>query len=178
MSDTSQLVRGTVVKVNSFGAILTLETGAEGFLHISELRDEFIRNMSDWVHEGLELTLLPLGMDKQGKRQNLSVKQADVILREAGLPVNVLDYNQDGRNRKNAVSGKAKKAENRNCQHMVSPEQTGYNIGKYVGKQYFFKKPRRKQNETELLFKDHSGTSRCGFVRFLSSEDHASRGLR
>ena len=120
MSDTSQLVRGTVVKVNSFGAILTLETGAEGFLHISELRDEFIRNMSDWVHEGLELTLLPLGMDKQGKRQNLSVKQADVILREAGLPVNVLDYNQDGRNRKNAVSGKAKKAENRRQQEKTA----------------------------------------------------------
>ena len=59
-------------------------------------------------------------MDKQGKRQNLSVKQADVILREAGLPVNVLDYNQDGRNRKNAVSGKAKKAENRRQQEKTA----------------------------------------------------------
>lgn len=111
MSDTNQLVRGTVVKVNSFGAILTLETGAEGFLHISELRDEFIRNMSDWVHEGLELTLLPLGMDKQGKRQNLSVKQADVILKAAGLPVNVLDNNQDARNRKTAGNVKNKKTD-------------------------------------------------------------------
>jgi len=117
MSDTKQLVNGTVVKVNSFGAILSLEDGSEGFLHISELRDEFIRNMSDWVHEGLQLTLLPLGMDKQGKRQNLSVKQADIILKAEGKPVNVLDGNNpEGRTKNANGNGKARRPEGRRPQ--------------------------------------------------------------
>ena len=76
MSEKDNLVNGTVVKINSFGAIISLEDGSEGFLHISELKDEFIRNMSDWLHEGMKLTLLPIGMDKQGKRRNLSDVQS------------------------------------------------------------------------------------------------------
>lgn len=64
---------GKVVKVVEFGAFVNFLPGKDGLVHISELSNQRVENINDFVHEGQELTVKVLEIDKQG-RVRLSVK--------------------------------------------------------------------------------------------------------
>ncbi len=70
-----KLYNGRVVSVKDFGAFVEIGPGIEGLCHISELADEYVRNVTDVCKVGDELKVKVILIDDQG-RVKLSRKAA------------------------------------------------------------------------------------------------------
>jgi small subunit ribosomal protein S1 len=67
---------GQVVNVMSYGAFVKLEPGIEGLVHISEMSwTKRINHPSELVQIGDEISVVILGVDKQGQQLSLGMKQ-------------------------------------------------------------------------------------------------------
>ena len=64
---------GPVTRTTSFGAFVDLGNGKEGLVHISQIADEHIRRVDDYVKIGEKITVKVTGIDNQGKI-NLTMK--------------------------------------------------------------------------------------------------------
>ena len=64
---------GKVVKLMDFGAFVTILPGKDGLVHISQICDERVQNVSDKLAEGDQVKVKVLEVDKQG-RIRLSMK--------------------------------------------------------------------------------------------------------
>ncbi|MEE8142509.1 MAG: polyribonucleotide nucleotidyltransferase, partial [Planctomycetota bacterium] len=62
-----QTYEGRVVSVKDFGCFVEVLPGQEGLLHISELGDGFVENVSDVVSHGDSITVKVIGIDPQGR---------------------------------------------------------------------------------------------------------------
>ena len=67
-------VTGTVTKIMDFGALVKLEPGIAGLVHISELSHTRIWRVSDVVEEGQEVEVQVLSVDPEAQRISLSLK--------------------------------------------------------------------------------------------------------
>ncbi|MBC7326695.1 S1 RNA-binding domain-containing protein [bacterium] len=74
MSEIGSIVRGKVQKILPRGAIVMLENGERGFVHISEIADEFVEKVEDFLKEGESVNCRVLGYDDKG-RLELSIKR-------------------------------------------------------------------------------------------------------
>ncbi len=71
-----QMYDGLVSKVMDFGAIVTFLGGThQGLVHISQIADEHVENVTDYVQEGQQIRIKVIDIDRQG-RIRLSLKQA------------------------------------------------------------------------------------------------------
>ena len=70
------ILSGKVSNVTAFGAFVVLEGGKDGLVHISEIANEFVKNIDDFVQVGDVVTVKVLGVNKQNKFE-LSMKQAE-----------------------------------------------------------------------------------------------------
>jgi polyribonucleotide nucleotidyltransferase len=66
---------GTVRKIAEFGAFVEIFPGTDGLIHISELSDKRVKNVSDVLQEGEEVMVKVISVDRQGKIR-LSRKEA------------------------------------------------------------------------------------------------------
>ncbi|MBW2622054.1 MAG: polyribonucleotide nucleotidyltransferase [Deltaproteobacteria bacterium] len=66
-AEVDQVYRGKVVKIMDFGAFVEILPGTDGLVHISQLANERVKQVSDVVKEGDEILVKVLGIDKQGK---------------------------------------------------------------------------------------------------------------
>ncbi len=66
---------GTVRKIVEFGAFVEIFPGTDGLIHISELSDKRVKNVSDVLQEGEEVLVKVISVDRQGKIR-LSRKEA------------------------------------------------------------------------------------------------------
>ena len=66
---------GKVTRIMEFGAIVELRHGVDGLVHISQLAHHRVKNVTDEVKEGDEVTVKVLEVDRQGKIR-LSRKEA------------------------------------------------------------------------------------------------------
>ncbi|PIS11831.1 MAG: 30S ribosomal protein S1 [Bdellovibrio sp. CG10_big_fil_rev_8_21_14_0_10_47_8] len=75
------LLHGTITRLESFGAFVSLEDGVEGLAHISELAFHRLKHPSEVVHPGDPVQVKILKIDEEGDRLkiSLSVKQAGGI---------------------------------------------------------------------------------------------------
>jgi polyribonucleotide nucleotidyltransferase len=73
--EPGQIFEGKVIKIMNFGAFVTLTPGRDGLVHISQLSDERVENVTDVVKEGDIVKVKVLEVDKQG-RIRLSMKAA------------------------------------------------------------------------------------------------------
>ena len=64
---------GAITRTTSFGAFVDLGNGREGLVHISQIADEHIRRVEDFVKIGEKVTVRVLNIDQQG-RINLTMK--------------------------------------------------------------------------------------------------------
>jgi len=64
---------GTVLKLLDFGAIVQLLPGKDGLLHISQIANERVNNVSDYLKEGQQVKVKVLEADEKG-RVRLSMK--------------------------------------------------------------------------------------------------------
>lgn len=71
------LVLGTVVRVNPYSALISLEEykGKEGMIHISEVAGKWVRDIRKFVKEGQRVVVLVLDVDKQKGHITLSLKR-------------------------------------------------------------------------------------------------------
>lgn len=70
------VVKGSVVNVMSYGAFVKLEPGIEGLVHISEMSwTRRVNHPSELVNIGDEISVVILGIDKNGQQLSLGMKQ-------------------------------------------------------------------------------------------------------
>jgi small subunit ribosomal protein S1 len=68
------LVKGTVAKVASFGAFVSLEGDIDGLIHISQLREDHVEKVKDVIKVGDEIEARVIKVDKAERRVGLSIK--------------------------------------------------------------------------------------------------------
>ncbi len=88
MAEVSDLLTGKITRVLAYGAFVALDGGGTGFVHVSEISAGFVKNVSDFLYQGMDVKTLLIGEDHDG-RKRLSIKKADAILHEAGLETNL-----------------------------------------------------------------------------------------
>ena len=72
--EPGQVFDGKVIKIMNFGAFVSLTPGRDGLVHISQLSNERVENVTDVVKEGEIVKVKVLEVDKQG-RVRLSMKE-------------------------------------------------------------------------------------------------------
>ena len=71
--EVGTIYEGRVAKLMDFGAFVTILPGKDGLVHISQISDERVENVSDKLSEGETVKVKVLEIDKQG-RIRLSMK--------------------------------------------------------------------------------------------------------
>ena len=74
--EVDAIYTGKVVKIMEFGAFVNVLPGKDGLVHISQISNERVENVSDYLSEGDEVTVKVLEVDRQG-RVRLSMKAVD-----------------------------------------------------------------------------------------------------
>ncbi len=74
-AEVGKIYRGTVRRVVDFGAFVEIMPGTDGLVHISQLADERVRQVTDVVREGDVIDVKVLEVDRSGKIR-LSRKEA------------------------------------------------------------------------------------------------------
>ena len=96
--EAGQIVRGSVVRLMQYGVLVRLEDGSTGLVHISEIDNNFVRDVADYFQVNDPVIVKILAFGERGKIE-LSVKQAvgqapiAMEIPEGG----VADNNGDGR---------------------------------------------------------------------------------
>jgi polyribonucleotide nucleotidyltransferase len=72
-AEVGRIYTGIVVSIKDFGAFVNIMPGQDGMIHISQLSDERVENVTDILHEGQELQVKLIGIDDRG-RLSLSLK--------------------------------------------------------------------------------------------------------
>lgn len=75
------IYEGKVVKIMDFGAFVDFLSGKSGLVHISQISNERVENVTDKLHEGQKVMVKVLEIDRQG-RIRLSMKEAERELAE------------------------------------------------------------------------------------------------
>jgi len=77
--EVGRIYRGKVRKIVDFGAFVEIFPGTDGLLHISQLSNERVRRVEDVIHEGDEVMVKVLDVDRSGKiRLSLREAQSDL----------------------------------------------------------------------------------------------------
>jgi len=73
--EIGRIYKGKVRKIVDFGAFVEILPGTDGLVHISQLAKERVRRVEDVLHEGDEVMVKVLDVDRSGKIR-LSVREA------------------------------------------------------------------------------------------------------
>lgn len=74
--EVGKLYTGKVVTIKDFGAFVNIMPGTDGMLHISQLSDQRVENVTDVLKEGQMVTVKLVGIDERG-RLSLTMKGID-----------------------------------------------------------------------------------------------------
>ena len=74
--EVGKIYEGTVQKIMNFGAFVQILPGKDGLVHISQISNERVENVTDALSEGQRVKVQVLEVDKQG-RIRLSMKTVD-----------------------------------------------------------------------------------------------------
>lgn len=72
------ILEGKITGITKFGAFVTIAPGKSGLVHISEIANTYVNNVSDHLSEGQDVKVKIIGVDQSG-RINLSIKAATPI---------------------------------------------------------------------------------------------------
>ena len=68
-------IQGKVTGITKFGAFVEVEPGKTGLVHISEVADKYVENISDFLSVGDEVTVKVMKVEDDGKI-GLSIRKA------------------------------------------------------------------------------------------------------
>lgn len=83
--EVGSVVEGVVTGITNFGAFIELPEGKTGLVHISEVADEYVKDVHDFLSERDKVKVKVLHVDARGKI-GLSIKQAQERKPEAAGP--------------------------------------------------------------------------------------------
>jgi len=87
-AEVGRIYDGTVARVVDFGAFVTIMPGTDGLVHISQIAQERVEKVSDYLSEGQQIKVKVLDVDARG-RIKLSMKEVSEA--EGGLPPKAQD---------------------------------------------------------------------------------------
>lgn len=73
---TGDIITGQITHVADFGAFMVLADGKDGLVHISEIANEFVKDINQFVKVGDTVKVKVMGLNKQGKYE-LSMKRTE-----------------------------------------------------------------------------------------------------
>ena len=76
-AEVGAIYTGTVARIVDFGAFVTILPGKDGLVHISQIAEERVENVTDYLSEGQEIKVKVLDVDNRG-RIKLSMKEVGV----------------------------------------------------------------------------------------------------
>jgi polyribonucleotide nucleotidyltransferase len=74
-AEVGRVYEGTVARIVDFGAFVTIMPGTDGLVHISQIADERVEKVTDYLSEGQKIKVRVLDVDARG-RIKLSIKDA------------------------------------------------------------------------------------------------------
>ncbi len=75
-AEVGKIYNGKVARIVDFGAFVTILPGKDGLLHISQIADERVESVTDYLSEGQEVEVVVLDLDQRG-RIKLSIKEIE-----------------------------------------------------------------------------------------------------
>jgi len=84
-AEIGAIYEGTVVRIVDFGAFVNFLPGKDGLVHISQIADERVNSVSDYLKEGQVVKVKCLDVDQRG-RIKLSIKEAQAELNGTSAP--------------------------------------------------------------------------------------------
>lgn len=92
-------VYGKITGIKPYGAFVSFEDGVNGLIHISELSDKYVRNVTNFVQIGDYFMLKVIDVDKKNKQLRLSFKALEQNTRKhlkrvkfQGMPENTKGF--------------------------------------------------------------------------------------
>ena len=73
-AEVGAIYTGTVARIVDFGAFVNILPGKDGLVHISQIANERVENVTDHLSEGQEVRVKVLDVDQRG-RIKLSIKE-------------------------------------------------------------------------------------------------------
>lgn len=68
------IVKGMVSGIETYGAFINFDEYYSGLIHISEISDNFVKNINDFIKVGDEVYVKIIGIDEDTCHLNLSIK--------------------------------------------------------------------------------------------------------
>ncbi|MDR0966061.1 MAG: polyribonucleotide nucleotidyltransferase [Myxococcales bacterium] len=83
-AEIGRVYLGTVRRLAEFGAFVELFPGTDGLVHVSELAEQRVENVSDIIKEGDEILVKVISVDRTGKirlsrKEAMGLKEGDVV---------------------------------------------------------------------------------------------------
>ena len=88
------VIKGKVARVAGYGAFIQLEHDIDGLVHISQISEDRVEKVKDYLSEGDEVSARVIKIDKEERRIGLSIKAADYD--EDALAKEVAAYDEVG----------------------------------------------------------------------------------
>ncbi|MDQ6883594.1 MAG: S1 RNA-binding domain-containing protein [Candidatus Dormibacteraeota bacterium] len=107
------VVEGTVVGITNFGAFVQIEGAGTGLVHISEIANEYVRDVNNHLKMNEKIKVKVLNVDATNGKMDLSLKQAAALADGAGggatvpmgPPVLPRSYRRGGRGKRELPEG-------------------------------------------------------------------------
>jgi polyribonucleotide nucleotidyltransferase len=91
--EIGKIYEGPVIKLLEFGAIVNILPGKDGLLHISEVAQERIKDIKEWLKEGQIVRVKVLQADDKGRlRLSLKAALADEESKSDAVPADSPSY--------------------------------------------------------------------------------------
>ena len=74
--EAGSVVEGKVVRIKPFGAIVQLENGGQGLVHISQIANGFVQDINEHVAIGDTVKVKVMSVDEKNKKIALSIRDA------------------------------------------------------------------------------------------------------
>ena len=75
--EIGSIYSGKVTGITKFGTFVTMADGSSGMVHISEISNEYVKDIKDHIKEGQQVDVLVLGIDEKN-RVSLSISKAEL----------------------------------------------------------------------------------------------------
>lgn len=95
--EVGKVVEGKVTGITKFGAFVELEGGSVGMVHISEISQEYVNNISDYLKEQQPVKVKILNVSPDGKI-SLSIKRVEMDANNANRASRTIDRGSGNRN--------------------------------------------------------------------------------
>ena len=97
--EVGKILDGVVKGITNFGAFVELSDGKVGLVHISEVAEEYVKDIKAHLHEGQKVTVKVVSVDKNEKI-SLSIKKATSTSNSNVPPKNI----SSGKNRESSAN--------------------------------------------------------------------------